>query len=262
MFGFFRKKKSVEPPAAPTAAKEPVIQEPKVQAVTESTPTKTTVRKNAPKGSATRTSEKKGPAKKAAEKKGPAKKPAEKKAPARKASEKKVPEKKSAKTSPEINAPVGIMPKELKGFEKQLKDYALHSRMPFSAATANQVFTEYMAKTFRELGYKMVLIRDQDNGLITMLDREKGPKDPDDSKLKSKLVVKCVYKKRGSVGAEPIVHAQEEGARNRGDETWCITTTDFDITAVRKSKKSDARVRLYNGQRLYKEFLSRNERDL
>ena len=134
--------------------------------------------------------------------------------------------------------------------------------MPFEAKTANQVFTEYMAKTFRELGYKMVLIRDQENGIITMLDRERESKVPsDDSALKSKLVVKCVYMKKGTVGAESIVSAQEEGAGNRGDETWCITTTDFGEDAVRKSKKKGARVRLYNGQRLHKEFLSKNERD-
>lgn len=212
--------------------------------------TKTTVKRDAPKRTYSKDASAKGSS---------TKKTLAKKAPAKGAATKKA----TAKTKETASAvSPGSLPKELKGFEKELKDYAQHSRMPFEAKTANQVFTEYMAKTFRELGYKMVLIRDQENGIITMLDRERESKGPsDDSVLKSKLVVKCVYMKRGCVDAESIISAQEGGAGNRADETWCITTTDFGEDAVRKSKKKGARVRLYNGQRLYKEFLSKNERD-
>ena len=178
--------------------------------------------------------------------------------PAKKETAKKAPAKKASAKKPAIPSPAipGKVPKELKDFELELKGYAAHSRMPFSSETANMVFTEYMAKVFREAGYKMVLIRDQENGIITMLDKDKAG---DEDIIKGKLVVKCVYMKKGSVDPQPVISAQEEGALNRADETWCITTTDFTQSAIRRSRKPDAKVKLLTGQKLYKEFLSKNE---
>lgn len=240
-FNLFKKKKTAESPATEPVEDVPLFQEQRAEKI----PTKTTINRDAPK----KTYGKEEPVKKASAKKEPAKKaPAEKKAPAKKASAKK----------PAIPSPAipGKVPKELKGFESELKGYAAHSRMPFSSETANMVFTEYMAKVFREAGYKMVLIRDQENGIITMLDRDKAG---DEDTIKGKLVVKCVYMKKGSVDPQPVISAQEEGALNRADETWCITTTDFTQSAIRRSRKPDAKVKLLTGQKLYKEFLSKNE---
>lgn len=240
-FNLFKKKKTAESPATEPVEDVPLFQEQRAEKI----PTKTTINRDAPK----KTYGKEEPVKKASDKKEPAKKaPAEKKAPAKKASAKK----------PAIPSPAipGKVPKELKGFESELKGYAAHSRMPFSSETANMVFTEYMAKVFREAGYKMVLIRDQENGIITMLDRDKAG---DEDTIKGKLVVKCVYMKKGSVDPQPVISAQEEGALNRADETWCITTTDFTQSAIRRSRKPDAKVKLLTGQKLYKEFLSKNE---
>ena len=258
MFNFFKKKKTADPPAEAPAEETSAIQETKAP-VSVKTPTKTVIKRDAPKKtygkeeSAKKTSVKKEPAKKTPARKEPVKKTSVKKEPAKKA-----PAKKTAKASvPEVVIP-GTMPKELKGFEKELKNYASHSRMPYDKDTANMVFTEYMAKAFRELGYKMVLIRDQENGIITMLDRDREG-DSGDS-IKSKLVVKCVFLKKGSAGSDLVRSAYEAGESNRADEIWCVTTTDFDANAVRRSKKKDATVNLYDGRRLYSEFLSKDER--
>ena len=251
MFNFFKKKKAAESPAETSAEEDPVIQEPN-EPVIENTPTKTVVMRDGPKKTYGKEEPaKKAPAKKESEKKAPAKKE-----PAKKTAEKKAPAKKPAKVS--APAAPGTMPKELKGFEKELKNYALHSRMPYDKSTANMVFTEYMAKVFRELGYKMVLIRDQENGIITMLDRDREGESNDS--IKSKLVVKCVFMKVGSAGSDSVRSASEAGESNRADETWCVTTTDFDANAVRRSKKKEAPVTLYDGQTLYSEFLSQDER--
>ena len=248
-FILFKKKKTAEPAKAPVED-VPLFQEPRAEAEPERIPTKTTINRDAPK----KTYGKEEPVKKA-----PAKKEPVKKEPAKKESAKKAPaEKKALAKKPVIPSPAipGKVPKELRGFESELKGYAAHSRMPFSSETANMVFTEYMAKVFREAGYKMVLIRDQENGIITMLDKDKAG---DEDIIKGKLVVKCVYMKKGSVDPQPIISAQEEGALNRADETWCITTTDFTQSAIRRSRKPDAKVKLLTGQKLYKEFLSKNE---
>ena len=235
-------------------------------------PTQTTIKRDAPKktyGAAetkkpaakktaakkpaeTKTTAKKASEKKSAEKKPAAKKPAEKKTAASKSQAKKEP----AKSTSGPEAVPGMMPKVLKGFETVLKDYAQRSRMEFSSKTSNAVFTEYMAMIFRGLGYKMVMIRDADDGIMTMLD--KAGDSSDDSAVRRKLVVKCVYKKRGSADVSAVVSAQEAAAANRSEETWCITTTDFDPVAVRKSKKQDAKVKLFDGQKLHKEFLSKS----
>ena len=247
-FNLFKKKKTAEPAKA-SVEDVPLFQEQRAEVEPEKTPTKTTINRDAPK----KTYGKGEPVKKAPAKKEPVKKESAKKEPAKKEPEKKAPAKKPVIPSPAIP---GKVPKELKDFESELKRYAAHSRMPFSSETANMVFTEYMAKVFREAGYKMVLIRDQENGVITMLDRDKAG---EEDAIKGKLVVKCVYMKKGSVDPQPIISAQEEGALNRADETWCITTTDFTQSAIRRSRKPDAKVKLLTGQKLYKEFLSKNE---
>ena len=148
---------------------------------------------------------------------------------------------------------VGRRPPELKQLDKRLKDFAAYSRLVYDPRSAAKVFTEYMAKAFREVGYKMVLIRDIDIGLITMLDKPKGE---DDTSVKDKIVVICAYLKAGSVAPDVIANAQENGAMYRSDETWCITSTDFTDAAKRRSRKEDAKVRLIDGKKLYKEFLS------
>ena len=74
------------------------------------------------------------------------------------------------------------------------------------------------------------------------------------------MVVKCVFLKKGSAGSDSVKSAYEAGESNRADETWCVTTTDFDVNAVRRSKKKEAPVTLYDGQMLYSEFLSKDER--
>ena len=234
---------------------------PKAEPAADRMPTQTTIKRDAPKKTygapaeikkpvAKKTAEKKPAETKTSAKKASDKKPAEKKPAAKKTAEKKEP----AKGTPGPEAVPGVMPKVLKGFEKELKEYAQRSRMEFNSKTSNAVFTEYMSMIFRGLGYKMVMIRDAEEGIITMLDKADDPSD--DSAVRSKLVVKCVYKKRGSADADAIISAQEAGAANRSDSTWCITTTDFDPVAVRKSKKQDAKVKLFDGQKLHKEFLS------
>ncbi len=235
---------------------EPVQTEaPKAESAVDRMPTQTTIKRDAPKKTYGAAETKKPAAKKTAEKK-----PAETKASANKASEnkpaaKKTAEKKEpAKSTPGPEAVPRMMPKVLKGFEKELKEYAQRSRMEFNPKTSNAVFTEYMSMIFRGLGYKMVMIRDAEDGIITMLDKAEDPSD--DSAVRNKLVVKCVYMKRGSADVTSVISAQEAGAANRSDSTWCITTTDFDPAAVRKSKKQDAKVKLYDGQKLHKEFLS------
>ena len=173
------------------------------------------------------------------------------------------PKKKDAKTSaaskktkePETSA--GTLPPELKGFESRLKGYAERSRLSFDSETYNAVFTEYMAGVFRKLGYKMVMIRNDDNCTITMLDKD----ETDGPELKNKFVVRCAYKRRGCADASDVVIAQADGAVYRADQTWCLTATEFTDDAVRKSKKKDARVSLYNGKRLYREFLSKLDRN-
>ncbi len=260
-------------PSTDVRKTEPVRAEaPKKEPASEKMPTQTTIKRDAPKktyGTAetkkpaakktaakkpaeTKATAKKASEKKSAEKKPAAKKPAEKKTAASKSQAKKEP----AKSTSGPEAVPGMMPKVLKGFETVLKDYAQRSRMEFNSKTSNAVFTEYMAMIFRGLGYKMVMIRDADDGIMTMLD--KAGDSSDDSAVRRKLVVKCVYKKRGSADVSAVVSAQEAAAANRSEETWCITTTDFDPVAVRKSKKQDAKVKLFDGQKLHKEFLSKS----
>ena len=255
-------------PSTDVRKTEPVRAEaPKKEPASEKMPTQTTIKRDAPKKTYGAAETKKPAAKKTA-----AKKPAETKTTAKKASEKKPAEKKPAakktaagksqakkepaKSTPGPEAVPGMMPKVLKGFEAVLKDYAQRSRMEFNSKTSNAVFTEYMAMIFRGLGYKMVMIRDADDGIMTMLD--KADDSSDDSAVRRKLVVKCVYKKKGSADVSAVVSAQEAAAANRSEETWCITTTDFDPVAVRKSKKQDAKVKLFDGQKLHKEFLSKS----
>lgn len=249
-------------PSSDVHTAEPVHTEaPKAEPAADRMPTQTTIMRDAPKKTygapvetkkpaAKKTAEKKPSETKTAVKKASEKKTAEKKPAAKKTAEKKEP----AKGTPAPEAVPGMMPKVLKGFEKELKEYARRSRMEFNSKTSNAVFTEYMSMIFRGLGYKMVMIRDAEEGIITMLN--KTDDSSDDSAVRSKLVVKCVYKKRGSADADAIISAQEAGAANRSDSTWCITTTDFDPVAIRKSKKQDAKVKLFDGQKLYKEFLS------
>ena len=175
----------------------------------------------------------------------------------RTASSKKASETKKAVPKKEApDSTQGCIPPELKGFDRTLKNYAEHTRMTYDASTANSVFTEYMAEVFRDLGNKMVLIRDPEMGIITMLLKPRGD---DDESIKSKIIVKCAYLKKGSIQAGAILEAQENGALYRGDETWCVTATDFTEEAIRKSKKKDAKVKLFDGKRLYKEFLSKLE---
>lgn len=156
--------------------------------------------------------------------------------------------KKESETSAE-----GVMPPEMKGFDKVLKDFAAYSRLKYDANSANSIFAEYMAKTFRDMGYKMVLIRDPEKGLISMLDRSNG----NDDGIKNKIIVRCAYMKKGSVSAAVIIDAQDDGSFYRADETWCLAATDFTEEAIRRSKKKDAKVKLFDGKKLFKEFLSR-----
>ena len=258
-------------PASDVSKAEQVnIEASKAEPAADRMPTQTTIKRDAPKKTYGAAETKKPAAKKTAEKKPAetktvskkasekrsfetktsAKKTTEKKPAAKKTADKKEP----AKKTPGSEAVPGMMPTVLKGFEKELKEYAQRSRMEFNSKTSNTVFTEYMSMIFRGLGYKMVMIRDAEEGIITMLDKADHPSD--DSAVRSKLVVKCVYKKRGSADVSAVVSAQEAGAANRSDSTWCITTTDFDPVAVRKSKKQDAKVKLFDGKKLHKEFLS------
>ena len=99
------------------------------------------------------------------------------------------------------------------------------------------------------MGYKMVMIRDPDEGCISMLDRNEG------EGVRDKIIVRCVYMKKGSVDTSSIVEAQESGEFYHADEVWCITPTDFTDDAIRKSKKPGSKVRLIDGKRMRKETI-------
>lgn len=217
-------------------------------------PTQTTIDQSARQSSG----KKKAP-KKDAEEEAPKKKPSSKKT----ASAPKTPEKgrkeKPAETKKEQvkkdqDTVAGKRPIELKELDRRLKDFAIHSRIVYNPGNMGRIFTEYMAKVFRDTGYKMVLIRDPDTGLISMLDR---PKDEDDRAVKDKIIVRCIHIKEGSVTPEIITSAQEDGAFYHADETWCITTNDFTEAAKRRSRKEGAKVRLIDGKKLFRDFLSR-----
>lgn len=150
----------------------------------------------------------------------------------------------------------GTIPPELKDLNKLLKAFAERSRTEFNAKTANSVFTEYVAKIFRDLRYKMLLIQDADAGVMTMLGNT-----VDGEAVKEKIVVKCVYMRKGSVESEVVAEAQEVGAHYRGEEIWCVTSTDFTESAVRRSRKQGAKVRLIDGRKLYRDFISELEKD-
>ena len=189
----------------------------------------------------------------------PEKKTTSKKTTSNTSQKKTTPKTSSKKTSPKKTSErekkestAGAIPSELKGLNKQLKAFAERSRMEFNAQNANAVFTEYMAKVFRDLRYRMLMIKDADEGIMTMLGNT-----ADDISVKDKIVVMCVYMKKGSVTPQFVEQAQEAGALHHADETWCITTTDFTDSAVRKSKKQDAKVKLFDGKKLYKEFISK-----
>ena len=195
---------------------------------------------------------KKPTAKKAAPKKGTSKKVSLKKETKKTADKKtsKTVSKKAAEEPEEIR-----MPPELKRFERGLKDYAAHIRTEYNSKNSNAIFTEYMAQVFRDLGHTMVLVRDIDMGLITMLGTDQG------DSLKNKIVVICRFAKKGAIDTPDILDAQRLGAENRADETWCITTTEFSASAVRKARTPDAKVRLFDGRKLYKEMISKIEKD-
>ena len=242
------KKEEVKAPSEPEVKEEVKKAEPKPAQAKKSAskPAAKTASKSASKTAAKKT-----------ETKTPAKKTAAKKTETKKTETKKADTKKSAKTSSKTAAKtaddVVKMPPELKGFEKKLKDYAVHLRTEYNSKNSNYIFTEYMAKVFRDTGHKMVMIRDEDAGLITMLSNEGG------DSIKSKIAVICRFSKKGDIDASAVIEAQEMGAKNRADGTWCITTTAFSEDAVRKSKKKDAKVKLFDGKKLYKEFLSKVE---
>lgn len=246
-----------EPAPAPAAEKnEPALK----KAATKKEPAK---KAPAKKEAAKKTASKKEPAKKAPVKKETAKKEAAKKDTEKKTSAKKETEKKSsskktsAKTAPKKKADepeIVKMPPELKDLEKEMKQYAARIRVEYNYRNANEFFAEFMAQSFRDLGYKMVLVRDREIGLITMLGTETG------DALKSKIAVLCRFMKKGSVDTPDVEEAQRCGSENRADETWCMTTTEFTASAVRKSRKPEAKVRLIDGKKLYKDFLSKIER--
>ena len=179
------------------------------------------------------------------------KKPSMKKETAKKAEPKPV----EKKTSEPSGAPSkGGFPSELKGFDKRLKDYAARIRTTFNKGTANSVFTEYMSMVFRDTGHSMVIVRDIEEGIITMLERA----DRDDNySVKNKIVVRCVYQKDGSVGPEYVRAAQEDGSFYYSEETWCVTPVDFTKAAVAASHKEEPNVRLIDGKKLYTEYISR-----
>ena len=239
--GLFKKKVKEEPKKEPP--KEESAEAPPEKVVEKETSTKRSVPKkpvpkDKPKASG-KTPAKTGTSKRTPAKKGTSK-TASKKAPAKKPAEKDV-------------QTAGSKPSELKGIEKELKNYAERSRMTYDSKSTNKIFTEYLRDIFHDLGYKMVIVCDGDDGILTMLDKD----DVGGDSIRSKIVVKCVYKRKGSVDVESVIDAQENGRRLRGEKTWCITTTDFDDDAVRKSKKKDAKVKLFDGNKLYAEFLSK-----
>ena len=205
-------------------------------------------------------------AKKAASKKEIGKKETKKAAPKKETSKKVSPKKETKKTADKKTSKTASkkaaeepeeirMPPELKRFERGLKDYAAHIRTEYNSKNSNAIFTEYMAQVFRDLGHTMVLVRDIDMGLITMLGTVQG------DSLKNKIVVICRFAKKGAIDTPDILDAQRLGAENRADETWCITTTEFSASAVRKARTPDAKVRLFDGRKLYKEMISKIEKD-
>ena len=242
---FFKRSKPEEGSEVPTADDD-IVEVPSSVAP-RGEPTRTEIMRAPPMDdTGTKTNSSKG---KGAPKKVPAKTVAKKTS----ASKKTTAAAKSASESTK-----GKRPSELKGIERTLKDYAARTRTTFDSTTANAVFTEYMSRVFRDLGYKMLMVRDGDRGTITMLDRVETS-DPND--VKNKIVVKCVYMSKGSVGPASIEEAQEDGAFYRADVTWCLTTTDFTDPAVRRSRKDGAKVRLFDGKKLFKEFLSEFDKD-
>lgn len=238
-----------EPAAKKEAVKAP--SEPKVkEEVKKAEPKPAPAKKSAAKPAAKKAS--KTSAAKKTETKTSGKKTVAKKTETKKA-DTKTSAKSSSKTATKTADDTIKMPPELKGFEKKLKDYAFHLRTEYNSKNSNYIFTEYMAKVFRDTGHKMVMIRDEDAGLITMLSNEGG------DSIKSKIVVICRFSKKGDIDASAVIEAQEMGAKNRADGVWCMTTTGFSEDAVRRSKKKDAKVKLFDGKKLYKEFLSKVE---
>ncbi len=234
------KKEAVKAPYEPKVKEEVKKVEPKPAPAKK--PAAKPAAKKASKTSAAKKTETKTSCKKTAAKKTETKK-----------AETKTSAKTSSKTATKTADDTIKMPPELKGFEKKLKDYAVHLRTEYNSKNSNYIFTEYMAKVFRDTGHKMVMIRDEDAGLITMLSNEGG------DSIKSKIVVICRFSKKGEIDASAVIEAQEMGAKNRADAVWCMTTTGFSEDAVRKSKKKDAKVKLFDGKKLYKEFLSKVE---
>ena len=234
------KKEAVNAPSEPNVKEEVKKAEPKPAPAKKSAAKPAA--KKASKTSAAKKTETKTSGKKAADKKTETKK-----------ADTKTSAKSSSKTATKTADDTIKMPPELKGFEKKLKDYAVHLRIEYNSKNSNYIFTEYMAKVFRDTGHKMVMIRDENAGLITMLSNEGG------DSIKSKIVVICRFSKKGDIDASAVIEAQEMGAKNRADGVWCMTTTGFSEDAVRRSKKKDAKVKLFDGKKLYKEFLSKVE---
>ena len=259
----FKRSKSGSEPAKATSRTEirPTVKE--TSQTQPVTPTRTTIdqsarhqsgKRSAPKKSVEEKVPKKAPETKRAattSRTVPVEKPVKKETVPKKAvSEPKTP----VKRSPAKSAATGKRSLEMIELDKRLEDFAKHIRVKYDPRSADAVFTEYMARAFREMGYKMVLIRDLDIGLITMLDR---PKDEHDDSLKDKIVVRCIYLREGSVTPEVIISVQEEGAFYHADETWCITPAEFSEAAKRRARKEGAKVKLFDGRKLFKEFLSR-----
>ena len=244
--------KKAEPKPAPAkkSAAKPAAKKASKTSATKKTETKTSGKKTVAKKTETKKAETKTSGKKTVAKKTETKK-ADTKTSAKSSS--KTSAKSSSKTATKTADDTIKMPPELKGFEKKLKDYAVHLRIEYNSKNSNYIFTEYMAKVFRDTGHKMVMIRDEDAGLITMLSNEGG------DSIKSKIVVICRFSKKGDIDASAVIEAQEMGAKNRADGVWCMTTTGFSEDAVRRSKKKDAKVKLFDGKKLYKEFLSKVE---
>ena len=242
------KKEAVNAPSEPNVKEEVKKAEPKPAPAKKSAAkpaAKKASKTSAAKKTETKTSGKKTVAKKTETKKADTKTSAK--------SSSKTSAKSSSKTATKTADDTIKMPPELKGFEKKLKDYAVHLRTEYNSKNSNYIFTEYMAKVFRDTGHKMVMIRDENAGLITMLSNEGG------DSIKSKIVVICRFSKKGDIDASAVIEAQEMGAKNRADGVWCMTTTGFSEDAVRRSKKKDAKVKLFDGKKLYKEFLSKVE---
>ena len=219
---------------------------------------------SAPKGAAKKASVKRTPVKseeKKASSKTSGKKTAKKVTkPARPATKKTAEKKPAAKKT--VKADVkkisdkskkGVFPPELKGFEKRLKDYAVRARITYGKTTANRIFTEYMSRVFRDMGHNMVIIRDPEEGVMTMMERTDWT---ENYTVKNKIVVRCVFVRGESIGADQVKKAQEDGLFYHSDETWCVTPTDFTRSAVTASRKEEINVRLIDGKKLYSEYIS------